>query len=81
MNGKVEDQYNYFSIYSKHSKKNGTLWKFSGTRYTAINLRNIIQLKKKKVNKKKLFSPVSNTALHNFTCPNRPFTNIRSINC
>lgn len=49
MNGKVEDQYyNYFSIYSKHSKKNGTLWKFSGTRYTAINLRNIIQFKKKK---------------------------------
>lgn len=55
MNGKVEDQYyNYFSIYSKHSKKNGTLWKFSGTRYTAINLRNIIQFKKK-VNKKNFF--------------------------
>lgn len=56
MNGKVEDQYyNYFSIYSKHSKKNGTLWKFSGTRYTAINLRNIIQFLKKKVNKKNFF--------------------------
>lgn len=55
MNGKIEDQYyNYFSIYSKHSKKNGTLWKFSGTRYTAINLRNIIQFKKK-VNKKNFF--------------------------
>ena len=55
MNGKVEDQYyNYFSIYLKHSKKNGTLWKFSGTRYIAINLRNIVQFKKK-VNKKNFF--------------------------
>lgn len=54
MNGKVEDQYyNYFSIYLKHSKKKiGTLWKFGGTRYTAINLRDIIQLKKNEKRKK-----------------------------
>lgn len=41
------------SIYLKHSKKkNGTLWKFSGTRYTAITWGDIIQFKKKKKRKK-----------------------------
>ena len=42
------------------------------------DLRDIIQFSFLKKRKK---IPFYNTALHNFTCPSRPFTNIRSINC